>query len=48
MWLVFLVAFTHALQFVMNTSDPFCIEVTPKSYTEGMTVSYTVTGMNED
>ena len=37
-----------ALQFVLNTADPWCIDVTPVSYTEGMTVTYTSTGVNEE
>jgi len=38
----------NALQFVLNTNEAWCMEIVPKSYTQGMTVSYTSTGMNED
>lgn len=38
----------NALQFVLNTNEPWCMEIVPKSYTQGMTVSYTSTGMSED
>ena len=36
------------LQFVLNYNEPYCLDFVPKSYTQGMTVSYTSTGMNED
>ena len=38
----------NALQFTLSTNEPICINVEPKSVTEGITVTYTVTGMNED
>ena len=28
--------------------EPICISVEPKSVNDGMTVTYTITGMNED
>ena len=38
----------NALQFTLSTMEPMCISVEPKSVNDGITVSYTVTGMNED
>lgn len=41
-------AYTHALQFLLNTVEPVCIKVQPSTKDIGMVVSYTVTGVNED
>ena len=39
---------TNALQFTLSTMEPMCISVVPNSVNDGITVTYTVTGMNED
>ena len=38
----------QALQFTLSTMEPVCISVSPTSVNDGMTVTYTITGMNED
>ena len=40
--------YANALQFLLNTVEPWCIDVVPASVTDGITISYTITGMNED
>ena len=42
------VSYANSLQFLLNTADPVCIQVTPSSHDVGMTVSYSITGVNED
>lgn len=42
------VSSANSLQFLLNTADPVCIQVTPSSHDMGMTVSYSITGVNED
>ena len=39
---------THALQFMLNTQEPFCIDVMPRSGNDDMTVTYTISGINEE
>jgi hypothetical protein len=39
---------TFGLQFLLNTAEPVCINVTPTTVDIGMTVTYTVTGINEE
>ncbi len=46
--LLLFVSNAYALQFLLNTNEPVCMEITPNSFDAGMQVSYTVTGMNED
>ena len=33
---------------MLNSAEPVCISVVPKSYTDGITVAYVSSGMNED
>ena len=33
---------------MLNTAEPWCLDVTPRSWTDGLTVSYTSTGIAED
>ena len=42
------VAYSQALQFLLNTVEPVCIRVQPTTSNNPMIISYTVTGVNED
>jgi len=33
---------------MLNTVEPFCIDVTPTSFTQGITVSYTSSGVDQN
>ena len=39
---------SFALQFLLNTAEPVCINVIPTTVDIGITVTYSVTGINED
>lgn len=43
-----LVSRVASLQFLLSSKEPFCINVTPKSATAKFTVSYFISGINEE
>jgi hypothetical protein len=45
---VLLVSRVASLQFLLSSKEPFCISVTPKSPSAKFTVTYFVSGLNED
>lgn len=38
----------YALQFLLNSPDPVCINVTPTTFDKGIEVTYSVTGTDPD